>query len=151
MSPWLDFYQKKLLCTDQSDMMIRGDYNSQTAQILVIEFNRCHNKTSADSVVCKSEQEINEFIKGKYLTILSNEIRFNSEQPGIASIIKESAMTWYPISYKMQLRYPHQVSMSQLFSQDQPLNLDELTEMANGQIFRLTRQPQMPAETHPWQ
>ena len=28
MHPWLDFYQKKMLCTDQSEMMIRGDYNS---------------------------------------------------------------------------------------------------------------------------
>ena len=62
------------------------------------------------------------------------------------SIIKESVLTWYPVSYKMQLRYPHQISMSRLASQDQPINMDSLTEMENEQIFKLTRLPQVPAE-----
>ena len=119
--------------------------------MLIIAFNRCHPENSPEGTVCKDESEINDFIRGKYLTLLSNEIRFDSEQKGLSAIIKESTLTWYPVSYQMQLRYPHQISMSKLFSQDEAVNMDDLTEMENGEIFRLTRLPQIPAENHPWQ
>ena len=60
-------------------MMVRGDYNSNTAQLLIIALNRCHPDNSPEGVVCKSDQEIDDFIRGKYLVIFNNEIRFDSE------------------------------------------------------------------------
>ena len=79
LSGQLDFYKGKLLCTDETDMMIRGDYNSNTAQLLIIAFNRCHPDNSPEGVVCKSDKEIDDFIRGKYLVVFNNEIRFDSE------------------------------------------------------------------------
>lgn len=148
--PQLTLYKKKILCTDEREMMIKGDYNSNTAQQLIISFNRCHKDNSPPGTVCKSEKEINEFIRGKYLVLLTNQIRFDSELPGLDAIIKESILTWYPVSFQQQLRYPHKISMTKLFSQDQPINMDDLTEMENGQIFSLTRVPQIPAEWDDW-
>ena len=55
LKPMLDFYKKKLLCTDDADMMVSGDYDSNTAQMLLISFNRCHPENSAPGTVCKSE------------------------------------------------------------------------------------------------
>lgn len=50
----------------------------------------------------------------------------------------------------MQLRYPHQISMTQLSSQDEAINMDEFTEMRDTRIFKLNRLPQIPAENHDW-
>ena len=111
-----------MLCTDETDLMIRGDYNSNTAQMLLITFNRCHDRTD-----CKPSHVIDEFIRGKYLVVMSNSVRFDSELIAQNAVVKESVLTWYPVSYKQQLRYPHKVSMSQLFSQDLPINMDKLT------------------------
>ena len=61
------------MCTDENDMMIRGDYNSNTAQMLLITFNRCHDRPD-----CRPKEEIDEFIRGKYLVVMSNEVRFDS-------------------------------------------------------------------------
>ena len=111
-----------MLCTDETDLMIRGDYNSNTAQMLLITFNRCHDRPD-----CKPSHVIDEFIRGKYLVVMSNSVRFDSELIAHNAVVKESILTWYPVSYKQQLRYPHKVSMSQLFSQDLPINMDKLT------------------------
>ena len=65
--------------------MVQGDYDSNTARLLIIAFNRC---LGGPDNGCKTEEEINDFIKGKYLTLLSNEIRFDSAQFADAAIIK---------------------------------------------------------------
>ena len=38
--------------------------------------------------------------------------------------------------------------MSQLFSQDLPINMDKMTEFYDDAIFRLERIPQIPAEAN---
>ena len=107
IKPQLELYQKKMLCTDDTDLMIRGDYNSNNAQLLVIGFNRCH-----DRVDCKPKAVIDEFIRGKFLVVMSNAVRFDSMLIAHNAVVKESILTWYPISYQQQLRYPHKISMS---------------------------------------
>ena len=77
-------------------MMIKGDYNSATAQMLLVTLNRCHDRDD-----CKTKEEIDAYIQGKYLVLLSNEIRFDSQLLAEQSIIRESVMTWYPLSYKI--------------------------------------------------
>ena len=84
-----------MVCTDSKDLMIRGDYNSNSAQMLLITFNRCHDRND-----CKTEKEIDDFIRGKYITVLSNTVRFDSILLASNAVVRESVLTWYPISYK---------------------------------------------------
>ena len=84
-----------MMCTDSKDLMIRGDYNSNSAQMLLVTFNRCHDRSD-----CKSKEDIDNFIRGKYLVVLSNTVRFDSILLADNAVIKESVLTWYPVSYK---------------------------------------------------
>ena len=59
-------------------------------------------------------------------------------------------MTWYPVSYKMQLKYPHKISTVNLESQDEPVNMDDLTLTENDQIFSIVQMSQMPTENFDW-
>ena len=82
-------------CPDTKDMMIRGDYNSNSAQMLLVTFNRCHDRDD-----CKSKEDIDEFIRGKYLVVMKNTVRFDSVLLAKNAVVKESILTWFPISYK---------------------------------------------------
>ena len=75
--------------------MIKGDYNSNSAQMLLVTFNRCHDRDD-----CKSKEDIDEFIRGKYLVVMQNSVRFDSVLLAKNAIVKESILTWFPISYK---------------------------------------------------
>ena len=77
--------------------MVKGDYNSNSAQLLLITFNRCNDKVRTD---CKPKKEIDDFIRGKYLVVMSNTVRFDSLLLAKDAVVKESTLTWYPISYK---------------------------------------------------
>ena len=82
-------------CPDTKDLMIRGDYNSNSAQMLLVTFNRCHDRSD-----CKSKEDIDEFIRGKYLVVMKNTVRFDSVLLAKNAVVKESILTWFPISYK---------------------------------------------------
>ena len=75
--------------------MIKGDYNSNSAQMLLVTFNRCHDRED-----CKSKEDIDEFIRGKYLVVMKNTVRFDSVLLAKNAVVKESILTWFPISYK---------------------------------------------------
>ena len=54
-------------------MYINGDLNSESSRLLEFQLIKCH-----DRVDCKSDEEIIEFIRGKWLLILFNQKRFDS-------------------------------------------------------------------------
>ena len=84
-----------MICIDSDDMMIKGDYNSNSAQMLLVTFNRCHDRSD-----CKTKEDIDEFIRGKYLVVLTNTVRFDSLLLADSAVVRESILTWYPVSYK---------------------------------------------------
>ena len=47
---------------------------------------------------CKSKEEIDQFLRGKYMLLYMNRIRFQSNSFGEASIIKESLVEFMGIS-----------------------------------------------------
>ena len=61
--------QKSFKCYDPSDVGIWGDYNSAKAQQLVVQFHACE---SDDPGYCKSESEITEYMRGKYILLVFN-------------------------------------------------------------------------------
>ena len=68
---------------------------TDTAQTLSIEFERCSNKE-----MCKTDAEIDEWISDKFIIILYNGIRFNSEDWGPIEdrVEKESRLLWIPMT-----------------------------------------------------
>ena len=51
-------------------------------------------------------------MKGKYLLLLNNQIRFDQTFYGAESIKMESRIRWISISHKNQLQFPFEASFS---------------------------------------
>ena len=71
MKKEVDIYSKKFKCINPEDLVIWGDYNSQKAQQINVKFRMCEGDG------CKDKQEILEWLSGKYIVLLYNQIRFN--------------------------------------------------------------------------
>ena len=58
-------------------MRINGDFNSAEARLLDIKLVKCHGHS-----YCKSDEEITNFLKDKFLLLLYNKIRFDVNLSG---------------------------------------------------------------------
>ena len=74
--------RKKFLCAKKEDMYIHGSYNSKTARLVNIQLRRCRGRTD-----CKTDEEIKDFFRNKYLLILQNQVRFETKYFGEEAII----------------------------------------------------------------
>ena len=68
----LELYKDKFLCLDENNLFLRGNFDTNKTSNIRIKLNRCTGKE-----YCKSEKEINDFIRGKYLMVYLNQIRFD--------------------------------------------------------------------------
>ena len=50
---YIDLYRNNFLCIDEEDRWVRGNFNSETASVIIIRLNKCHGKD-----YCKSDEEI---------------------------------------------------------------------------------------------
>ncbi len=66
-------YRTKMKCIDEP-YQIWGDYNSDIAQNLMVVFERCDTKAEGNN--CKTNNEIDEWLLGKYIFTLENEKTF---------------------------------------------------------------------------
>ena len=82
-------YQKKFQCLHADDRFIQGNVNSEKATVIRVRLNRCRGKS-----YCKSEEEIVKFLKGTYLLLYTEELRFKSGNYGEESIVKEGRLEW---------------------------------------------------------
>ena len=51
-----------------------------------------------DKTICRSRDEIRDWLSGKYIVLLYNQIVFQSDEFGDSSVAKESRLTYIPIS-----------------------------------------------------
>ena len=65
---WFDLYKRKLNCIDQK-ILINGDYDSTSVKHLQVRYVKCDPELRAD---CKSDEEITEYLKEKYIVIAHN-------------------------------------------------------------------------------
>ena len=63
-----------MLCIDKEHLELYGDFSSEEARLIDLQLVRCH-----DQDYCKSEEEIMQWMKNKWLLLLSNRIRFDPE------------------------------------------------------------------------
>ena len=90
---WLELYYPKLLCFKREDLWLHGDYNSQTARMINVQLRKCRDRPD-----CKSDEEILEYFRGRYIMILHNQIRFDARKYGEDSIVAESRFKWLRIN-----------------------------------------------------
>ena len=64
--------------------------------MLKFVFIKCNNDTIIEGV-CKSDIEIQNFLKRKFIVTLNNQIRFDTAVYDDNRIVKEAILTWYPI------------------------------------------------------
>ena len=129
----VEFYHRKFQCVDKEDLFLHGDYNSLTANQFNVQLQRCHDRSD-----CKSEAEIDAYLRNKYLIFFYNQIRFDSRHYGKASIVPESRLNWVQVNTQVQQTIPFKISSTQLYLQDHTfVNLDDLTELDEASIFKL--------------
>ena len=129
-------------------MRARGSFHSKSARTLQFQLKRCVNSTDSE-VVCKSDEEITEFMKGKYLLLMSNQIRFEPKVFGEESIITESTVAWYRPSVQKQEGIIFEIVRTKLELQDLFVNLDEITELEDTSVFEIKYTGQRPYEKDP--
>ena len=68
----MEVYSSSLRCLKdvENDSLIWGNFNTGNARALLIMFEKCDRSTSA--TVCESEEEINNWLEGRYILVLEN-------------------------------------------------------------------------------
>ena len=74
-------------------MKLYGDFNSQAARLIDFQLIKCH-----DQDYCKSDEEIMEFMKNKFILMLSNKVRFDPEKYSTEAFVEESVLEWITIN-----------------------------------------------------
>ena len=112
-----------MLCLDEEDLTLNGDFNSATALMMNIQLIKCTGRED-----CKSDAEILKFFRGRYIMLMYNQIRFNKDEFGEERITKESRIAWLKINTQVRQTLGFKVLTTQLELQDEIANFDDLTE-----------------------
>ena len=107
-------------------MFIRGNFDSGTARLISIRLNRC---VETESLKCKSEDEITQYFKNKFIFFIYNERRFDSNQFLYDSIVSKAHMKWIPVNTQVRQSLPFKVKKQEIFLQDLYIDLDDVTEI----------------------
>lgn len=118
----VDAQHKKLLCLNREDLMMYGNFQTEKAQLLNVQFVKCHDRTD-----CKSDKEIKSFLRDSYLFMLSNQVRFDNSEFGKKAIIAESVTTWMIMNTQIQQTIPWKLQTTELELQDLIVDFDEIT------------------------
>ena len=79
---------------------------------------------------CESKEDIREWLRGKFILLLYNQIRFESGQYFYDAAVKESRLQYIPVSSQVRQIIPHKVQKTQLELQDyDSIMLDEWTKI----------------------
>lgn len=97
-----------------------GDYNSSKGQQLIFSFKMC---TGHD--YCKKETEIREWLRGKFIVVLHNQIIFDTQEYGEDAMVKQSMITYNSVSSQVREILPFKVQKTAVELQDFDfINLD---------------------------
>ena len=130
------------LCIEQSELFIRGSFQSNKASLLDIRLERCRDRPD-----CKSDAEITAYFRGTYILMYYNQIRFDSRKYFEESVVLESSVEWIKVNSQIQTVQPFKVSKTQLLLQDHRFfDLDSLTELEDASIFKLESMPSISFE-----
>lgn len=120
-------YGRRLKCFSSSkDLRIWGNYNSLTTLNIVAAFDLCDPASS--QVTCKSEQEIQNFLKSKYLVFYYNAKRFVQHKFSDERISAVSRVKWLPVSIESRVDYVYKIERTKFMLNDKYFNIGGLTQ-----------------------
>ena len=61
--------------TKPEKQSLRGNFDTSIGDNLMVVFEKC-NPNNTLNITCKSKDEINKFMKGKYIVLLVNQVKF---------------------------------------------------------------------------
>lgn len=159
------------MCIDEDELHLHGTFSSDHGRQLYALLNRCIGHD-----YCADDKDINKFLKSQYLGVLTNYIYFDSThyllrgasfntatntkkkpevpklsasdstQFGQDAIVHESEFFWTPVSTQIQFVVPMQLTRTEAILQDLYVNLDDMTELSNSNLFHATPLPSRPFE-----
>lgn len=68
-------FRKKMLCLNKEDLSIYGSWDTKFTKMMDIQLRKCTNRPD-----CKSEQEILQFFRDKFVIVLHNQVLFDDAQ-----------------------------------------------------------------------
>lgn len=78
--------------------------------------------------------------------LLNNQIKFDSNKSGAASIVKGTDIKWLPIQTQVQQEVPFKIVREEVLLQDEIVEFDDLTQLENSNLFKFERMPARPFE-----
>ena len=75
-------------------MNLQGDWNTGRGKVLHLLYEKC-DQTVRET--CKTNDEITDFIKGKYFLLAYNKITFNEDEYGGKTFTNKTVLEWIPI------------------------------------------------------
>ena len=103
-----------LRCTQES-FSLRGNFNSASAQVLTLNFERCDSTKRA---TCKSEADFRRWLRNKYLVVAFNGQIFNTDAFEDGKISSELQLDWIKVNLNSQPRQTLQLKMTELQLKD---------------------------------
>jgi len=85
-----------------------GNWNTETAKVLEFYFEKCDSEKRE---TCKSEEEVQEWMKDKYLILAYNRQLFMTDKFGEKRFKKNSYLDWLPVDIETNImnRYNIQI------------------------------------------
>ena len=118
------------------EINVQGDYNSVRTRTFMIQFEKCNPSTSA--VSCKSETQIQDWLRDKYILTFKNQRRFDVEEfQKNHKIVEESRTNWIPINVDVKEEIALKVSRTELDLQDEIFQWGDMTIENIKNIFRV--------------
>ena len=90
---WFLSFYKKLQCTDVP-LDVSGNFNSNSIRHLQIHLVKCDSSIRGD---CKSDEEITEWLRRKFIIVMTNNERFDSTVYTDDRVVRESLFYWHPV------------------------------------------------------
>ena len=80
------------LCLSEDELYVYGTYDSDVARTLSIRVDRCSGHD-----YCLDETAAKDALKGNYILLAMNRIRFKSTELGEEAIVKDSKIQTFPV------------------------------------------------------
>ena len=122
---------RKLRCFREERLVVHGDYNSARTRNLVLALELCDQEKrtkEGDPRRCKSDEEINRWLRGKYLVLYHNSRRFRVEEYGEGKIVEESRTRYIPLNSQLREDYVYKVQLTDLQLQDARFSISAFTQ-----------------------
>ena len=81
--------KEQFTCIDRGQFELNGNWDTNQGQVIGIQFEKCTNRQD-----CRSENEIDYWLRQKHVTLLTNQVRLDSQFYGEGKLVKESRLTF---------------------------------------------------------